>query len=55
MHLFETKEGDKWVCVACGQQQAKFIEDEQWEYIFDQDNPMLRCSLCGQGDYEIED
>jgi hypothetical protein len=55
MHLFETEEGDKWVCVACGLEQAQLIEEKKWEFIFDKDNPMLRCSFCGQGDYEIED
>ena len=55
MHLFETEEGDRWVCVSCGQGQAQLIEEKNWEYIFDKDNPELRCSFCGQGDYEIED
>jgi hypothetical protein len=55
MHLFETEEGDKWVCIACGIEQAQSIEEKNWEFIFDKDDPMLRCSFCGQGDYEIED
>ncbi|MCX5870495.1 MAG: hypothetical protein NTY00_07650 [Deltaproteobacteria bacterium] len=55
MHLFETEEGDKWVCIACRLEQAKEIEEKKWEYLFDKDSPMLRCSFCGQGDYEIED
>ncbi len=55
MHLFETDNGDKWVCAPCGQEQAQLIEESKWEYIFDKDNPMLRCNFCGQGDYEIED
>lgn len=55
MHLFETDEGDKWVCITCGQEQAQLIEEKKWEYLFDKDSPMLRCSFCGQGDYEIED
>jgi rubredoxin len=55
MYLFETIDGDKWVCITCGREQVRMIEDEKWEYIFDKDDPTLRCSLCGQGDYEVED
>ena len=55
MHLFETDEGDKWVCIPCSLEQAQLIEEKKWEYLFDKDSPMLRCSFCGQGDYEIED
>ncbi len=55
MHLFETEEGDKWVCIACGQEERKAIEDKGWEYIFDRDDPELRCVLCGNGDFEYED
>jgi rubredoxin len=55
MHLFETEEGDRWVCISCGKEHVQLIKEKNWEYIFDKDNPMLRCSFCAQGDYEIED
>ncbi len=55
MHLFETEEGDRWVCITCGQERAEIIEEKNWELLFDKDDPMLRCVFCGQGDYEIED
>ncbi len=55
MHLFETEEGDKWVCVHCGREREQEIIDKKWEYIFDKEDPVLRCSLCGHGDFEYED
>jgi hypothetical protein len=55
MHLFETKEGDKWVCVACRFEQADKIEREKWEWLFDKYDQILRCTICGHPDYEIED
>jgi uncharacterized Zn finger protein len=55
MHLFETEEGDRWVCITCGQEKAEIIEEKKWEFLFDKDSPLLRCVFCGQGDYEIED
>lgn len=55
MHLFETKEGDKWVCMTCRSEQEDRIEQDQWEWIFDKYDPLLRCSICGHPDYEIDD
>ncbi len=55
MHLFETENGDKWVCVACGQEKVEYIKEKGWEYIFDRDDPVLRCVLCGNGDFDYED
>jgi rubrerythrin len=55
MHLFETKEGDKWVCITCRAEQSETIENNQWEWIFEREDPILRCSICGHPDYEIED
>ncbi len=57
MHMFETKDdGDIWVCVACGKEREEEIRaNPDWEYIWDKDNPMLRCKLCGKPDYEVED
>lgn len=55
MHLFETEDGDKWVCISCGREQAEMIKEKNWDYLFDKDNPMLRCALCGQPDYDIDD
>jgi rubrerythrin len=55
MHLFETEDGDIWVCVTCGREREEEIRAKSWEYIFDRDDPVLRCKLCGGPDYEIED
>ena len=55
MHLFETKEGDKWVCITCRDERAETIEHDLWEWIFERQDPTLRCSICGHPDYEIED
>jgi hypothetical protein len=55
MHLFETKKGDKWVCITCRLEQAEKLELDQWEWILDKHDPILRCTICGHPDYEIED
>lgn len=55
MHLFETKEGDKWVCITCGKEETKMIEELDWEWIFDKDDPTLRCSLCKRSDFDFDD
>jgi hypothetical protein len=55
MHLFETKDGDKWVCISCGVEEQKMIEEKGWEWIFDRQDQTLRCSLCGHSDYDFED
>jgi transcription initiation factor TFIIIB Brf1 subunit/transcription initiation factor TFIIB len=55
MHLFETEEGDKWVCVTCGMEQEEMIAEKKWEWIFDRHDQTLRCSLCGHPDYDIDD
>jgi len=56
MHLFETEDGDIWVCVNCGREREEEIRaNKDWEYIFDRDDPTLRCKLCGGADYEVED
>jgi len=55
MHLFETKDGDRWVCAYCRKEQRQMLESEEWEYIFDKDDPVLRCSICGHPDFEVED
>ena len=54
MHLFETEDGDVWVCVACGKEREAEIKSWNWEHIFDRDDPLLRCKLCGRPDYEYE-
>lgn len=28
MHLFETEEGDKWVCITCGNEKNDMIEEK---------------------------
>ncbi len=55
MHLFETDEGDIWICINCGREQETEIKEKGWEYIFDKDDPTLRCHLCKGPDYEVED
>lgn len=55
MHLFETEDGDIWVCVTCGREREEEIRAKNWEYIFDRDDPVLRCKLCGGPDFEVED
>lgn len=55
MHLFETEDGDIWVCVNCGREREEEIRAKDWEYIFDKDDPVLRCKLCGGPDYDVED
>ena len=48
MHLFETENGDKWVCRYCVQEEEKMIKEKGWEYIFDRDDTYLLGSLCGK-------
>lgn len=55
MHLFETENGDKWVCITCGLEKEDMIKEKKWEYLFDNEDQVLRCSLCGHPDYDIED
>lgn len=55
MFLFETEEGDKWVCKFCCQEQEESIKEKKWEFIFNNDDPVLRCALCGQGEFDYED
>ncbi len=55
MHLFETPDGDKWVCITCGSTERELIEERKWEFIFDKHDHTLRCSLCGHPDYDYED
>ncbi len=55
MHLFETENGDKWICINCGAEEETMIKEKGWEWIFDRHDQTLRCSLCGQPDYEFED
>jgi len=55
MHLFETEDGDIWICVTCGREKEAEIREKDWEYIFDRDDPTLRCHLCKGPDYEVED
>lgn len=55
MHLFETKDGDRWVCITCAQEREEMIKEQGWEWIFDKPDQVLRCSLCNRPDYDIED
>ncbi len=55
MHLYETEEGDKWVCITCGVEKESMIKVKKWEWIFDKGDQTLRCSLCNQPDYDFED
>ncbi|MCP3889671.1 MAG: hypothetical protein GY702_12470 [Desulfobulbaceae bacterium] len=55
MHLFETEEGDKWVCITCGEEKKDMIMEKKWEWIFDKHDMVLRCALCGHPDFDFED
>ena len=55
MHLYETEEGDKWVCITCGVEEEKMIKANKWEWIFDKEDMTLRCSLCKRPDYDYDD
>jgi rubrerythrin len=55
MHLFETEDGDKWICINCGVEAEPMITEKGWEWIFDRNDQTLRCSLCGHSDYDFED
>jgi rubredoxin len=55
MHLFETEEGDKWVCIHCGVEEEEMISTKGWQWIFDRHDQTLRCALCGHGDSDFED
>jgi len=55
MHLFETDEGDKWVCIWCGKEKYDEIIENKWEHIFDKEDPTLRCFFCNKGDYNFDE
>lgn len=55
MRLYETENGDKWVCIYCQTEEAKMIEEKKWLEIFDKDEPTLRCSLCKKPDFDYDD
>jgi rubredoxin len=55
MHLFETEKGDRWICPICRKEQEAVIKEKEWEYIFDSDDPVLRCSICAKGEYDYDD
>ncbi len=55
MYLFETQEGDRWVCISCARDESENIKKDGWELVMEKDEPMLRCSLCKGPDYEMED
>lgn len=55
MHLYETEKGDRWVCIHCAEEEREMIEEKQWEHIFEKHDQVLRCSICGKGDYDVED
>lgn len=55
MHLFETKSGDRWVCDYCAREEAKMIEEEGWEFIFDRHEQDLICSMCKKPEFTPDD
>ena len=55
MHLFETEAGDQWVCITCIKEQEEMIQEKRWEWILERPDQVLRCSICGHPDYDIED
>lgn len=56
MKLWVTPKGDKWICDECQEDFEKEIAEEGWRVAFEEnDNAMLRCSVCKHGDVEIFD
>ena len=55
MHLFETKAGDRWVCITCAEEREEWLADNGWEWILERGDQVLRCFLCGHPDYDFED
>jgi hypothetical protein len=55
MHLFATREGDRWLCSHCREAEQQRLEEEAWEWIFDRDDQTLRCALCGHPDFDFDD
>jgi len=55
MRLYETENGDRWVCIYCQKEEATMIEEKKWEVIFDRDEPLLRCFLCKKPDFDFDD
>ncbi len=55
MHLYETEEGDRWICINCAKEEEEMIKEKGWEWIFDRDDMTLRCALCGRPDFDYED
>ena len=55
MQLWETKNGDKWLCAECKAEIEDQVVREGWRMVFDRLDPMLRCAICGHCDIEIED
>lgn len=55
MHLYETKDGDIWICINCQTKETEMIEELNWEWIFEKDDATLRCALCKGPDFDFED
>jgi hypothetical protein len=55
MHLFETEEGDKWICATCRAEKEAMIAEQDWQLLFDREDPLLRCFLCKKPDYDFDD
>ena len=55
MDLWDTKSGDRWLCGFCQKDLADTLDKEKWRLVFRKIDPELRCSECGQGDFDIED
>jgi len=55
MQLWDTPNGDKWLCEECKAEIKEQISKEEWRMVFDRLDPMLRCAICGHCDIEIED
>ena len=55
MHLYETNEGDRWVCQYCAREERDMIAEKSWEYIFERDEQDLICHLCGKPEYTPDD
>ena len=55
MQLWETDNGDKWLCADCLDELKDRSKKGSWRMVFDRLDPELRCAHCGLGDVDVED
>lgn len=55
MELWETDEGDRWICVHCQKDIKQEPDKAGWRKVLERDDPELRCFQCGHGEFDFED